>query len=158
VREAACRLATYLPILGNLLRGASAIQFCRTLATLLEAGVSLADGLRLMRSGSTSAEIQAILDEMEGALRVGGDFVAPLARSRIFPTVLARMLHVGQETGNFTPSLLQATEMQQAQFARSIERAMALLEPVIILVLSVFVGSIIISLMGAVISMNDLAL
>ncbi len=158
VREAAYTLATYVPILGKLLRSAMAIQFCRTLATLLEAGVSLAESLRLMKSGSSSPEIRVILDQMEGALRVGGDFVEPLARSRIFPVVLSRMLHVGHETGNFTPSLLQATEMQQAQFARSIERAMALLEPIIILLLSVFVGSIIISLMGAVISMNDLAL
>ena len=75
----------------------------------------------------------------------------------MFPAVLSRMLRVGRETGNFTPSLLQATEMQQVQFTRSVERAMALLEPIIILTLSVFVGSIVITLMSAVVSMNDLA-
>ena len=158
VRDAGFTFATYIPILGGLIRNAAAIRFCGTLATLLEAGVGLTEGLRLMKSGSPSAEMRRILEDMESALRTGGDFVEPISRSRIFPTVLSRMLRVGSETGNFTPSLLQATEMQQAQFARSVERAMSLLEPIIILVLSVFVGSIIISLMSAVVSMNDLAI
>jgi general secretion pathway protein F len=157
IRNAGFTVATYLPILGLLIRSATAIRFCRTLATLLEAGVGLTEGLKLMRLGEPSAEIRLVLEDMQGALRTGGDFVEPMKRSRIFPAVLSRMLHVGSETGNFTPSLLQATEMQQAQFARSVERAMSLLEPIIILVLSIFVGSIIITLMSAVIGMNDLA-
>jgi general secretion pathway protein F len=158
VRDAGFTVATYIPILGGLIRNAAAIRFCRTLATLLEAGVGLTEGLRLMKSGAPSAEIRRILEDMESALRTGGDFVEPMSRSRIFPAVLSRMLRVGSETGNFTPSLLQATEMQQAQFSRSVERAMSLLEPVIILVLSFFVGSIIITLMSAVVSVNDLAI
>jgi general secretion pathway protein F len=158
VRSIAIAIASYVPILGGLIRGAIAIQFCRTLATLLEAGVGLTESLTLMKSGSPWLEIRRILDDMENALRSGGDFVAPLSRSRIFPAALTRMLRVGSETGNFTPSLVQATEMQQAQFARSVERATALLEPIIILVLSLFVGSIIITLMSAVVSMNDLAI
>jgi general secretion pathway protein F len=158
MRDAAFTFATYIPILGGLIRSAAAIRFCRTLATLLEAGVGLTEGLKLMKSGAPSADIRRILDDMESALRTGGDFIEPMSRSRIFPAVLSRMLRVGSETGNFTPSLLQATEMQQAQFARSVERAMSLLEPIIILALSFFVGSIIITLMSAVVSMNDLAL
>ena len=157
VRQAAFTLSTYLPVLGGLIRNAAAIRFCRTLATLLEAGVGLSEGLRLMKMGEPSAEIRRVLEDMEVALRAGEDFVEPMGRSRMFPAVLSRMLRVGSETGNFTPSLLQATEMQQVQFTRSVERAMALLEPIIILTLSVFVGSIVITLMSAVVSMNDLA-
>ena len=157
VRQAAFTLSTYLPVLGGLIRNAAAIRFCRTLATLLEAGVGLTEGLRLMKMGEPSAEIRRVLEDMEVALRAGEDFVMPMGRSRMFPAVLSRMLRVGSETGNFTPSLLQATEMQQVQFTRSVERAMALLEPIIILTLSVFVGSIVITLMSAVVSMNDLA-
>ena len=68
------------------------------------------------------------------------------------------MLRVGGETGNFTPSIKRATQILEDQLDRGIDRSLALLGPLIILVLSVLVGFIIVSLMSAVISINDLAI
>ena len=73
---------------------------------------------------------------------------------RVTKTVKQPVVHVKQVMKDVP---YEWTEMQQVQFTRSVERAMALLEPIIILTLSVLVGSIVITLMSAVVSMNDLA-
>ena len=68
------------------------------------------------------------------------------------------MIKVGAETGNLTPSLLRVTDSLDDEVDRMTDRTVSLMGPIIILVLSVFVGFIITSLMSAVISINDLAL
>ncbi len=158
LRRMSMALAMRLPILGSLLRKSAVVQFCRVLGTLLASGVKLPDSLKLMRPSVDNGQISATLDRMEIALRQGEDFLAPLDQSKFFPSLLARMLRVGNETGNLTPSLLQVTEILEEEFDRSVERAITLLGPVIILVLSIVIAFIISSLMSAIISINDLAL
>ena len=111
-----------------------------------------------MRPSLENKEIEQVVGRMAQALRQGEDFLAPLDRSRFFPKLLSRMLRVGNETGNLTPSVLQVTAILEEELDRSIERTLTLLEPAIILALSAVVASIIVSLMSAIISINDLAL
>ncbi len=68
------------------------------------------------------------------------------------------MLKVGNETGNLTPSVLQVTDILEEELERAVDRSLTLLEPAIILMLSAVVAFIIVSLMGAIISINDLTL
>lgn len=136
---------------------AEVVQFCRILGALTAAGMTLPASLKLISSTALNARITQASKAMEVALRRGEDFIAPLEASGIFPPLLARMLKVGSETGNLTPGLTRASEVLEGELDRSLERALALLGPVIILGLSVFVGFIIVSLMSAVISINDLA-
>lgn len=147
-----------LPLIGGLLRKSAVVQFCRILGTLLAAGVSLPESLKLMRPSTRHPQIAAALAEMEQQLRQGGNFLAPLEASSFFPKLLARMLRVGNETGNLTPSLQQVTEIIESELDTAIDRTLTLLEPAIILALSAVVAFIIVSLMGAIISINDLAL
>jgi len=151
-------LAMYTPLVGSLLRKSAVVQFCRILGTLLAAGVSLPESLKLMAPSIGNRQISGVLGKMEVSLRQGEDFLAPLERSHFFPNLLARMLRIGNETGNLTPSLLQVTEILEEEFDRSIDRTLTLLGPAIILVLSIIIAFIISSLMGAIISVNDLAL
>jgi general secretion pathway protein F len=95
---------------------------------------------------------------MEVSLRQGDDFLVPVEQSRLFPKLVARMLRVGNETGNLTPSILQVTEILEEKFDQVVDRTLTLLEPAIILTLSMIVALIIVSLMSAIISINDLAI
>ena len=147
-----------LPLMGKLLMKSEVAQFCRLLGTLSAAGMNLQASLRLIASTSPDRRILKAAEDMEVALRRGEDFVAPLERSRILPPLLARMIKVGAETGNLTPSLLRVTDILDDEVDRMTDRTVSLMGPIIILVLSVFVGFIITSLMSAVISINDLAL
>lgn len=151
-------IAAHLPLVGGLLRKTAVVRFARVLGTLLAAGVSLPDSLKLMKPSTENRQIATVLGQMETALRQGGDFIVPLENARIFPKLLARMLKVGNETGNLTPSVMQVTEILEEDLDTSIDRTLTLLEPAIILTLSVVVAFIITSLMSAIISINDLAL
>ncbi|MCA3561114.1 MAG: type II secretion system F family protein [Aestuariivirga sp.] len=151
-------LALRLPLLGKLLLKSEVAQFCRLLGTLSAAGMNLQASLKLIASTSPDRRILGAAEQMEVALRRGEDFVEPLERSKILPPLLARMIKVGAETGNLTPSLLRVTDILDDELDRLTDRTVSLLGPVIILGLSVFVGFIITSLMSAVISINDLAL
>ena len=154
LRDAAIRL----PGAGKLLMKAEVAQFCRILSALTEAGMTLPASLKLIAATPLNHRIIAAVKDMSLALRRGEDFVAPLESSGIFPALLARMLKVGSETGNLAPGVRRASEILEEELDQTIDRSLALLGPVIILVLSVFVGFIIVSLMSAVISINDLAI
>ncbi len=151
-------IASRMPLIGLLFRKSAVLQFCRVLGALLSGGVSLPESLRLMRPSTSNREVATVLGEMETALRKGDDFLAPIERSQFFPPLLARMLRVGHETGNLTPSVVQVTDILDEELDTSIGRALTLLEPMIILFLSVIIAFIITSLMGAIISINDLAI
>jgi type II secretory pathway component PulF len=137
---------------------AEVAQFCRILGALTAAGMTLPASLKLIATTKLNRRILDTTKAMEVALRRGEDFILPLERSGIFPPLLARMLKVGSETGNLTPGINRASEVLEDELDRALDRSLALLGPVIILTLSIFVGFIIVSLMGAVISINDLAI
>jgi general secretion pathway protein F len=151
-------LALHIPGAGSILMKAEVAQFCRLLGALTAAGMTLPASLRLIATTRLNRRITATAIDMETALRRGEDFIAPLESSGIFPPLLARMLKVGSETGNLTPGINRASEILEDELDRTIDRSLALMGPLIILCLSVFVGFIIVSLMGAVISINDLAI
>jgi type II secretory pathway component PulF len=154
LRDAALRI----PGVGGILMKAEVAQFCRILGALTGAGMTLPASLRLISATRLNHRITDTTKAMETALRRGEDFIAPLESSGIFPPLLARMLKVGSETGNLTPGINRASEVLEDEIDRAADRALALLGPLIIMVLSVFVGFIIVSLMGAIVSINDLAI
>jgi type II secretory pathway component PulF len=151
-------VALSLPGVGAILMKAEVAQFCRILGALTAAGMTLTASLKLIGGTKLNRRITGTAKAMETALRRGEDFIAPLEASGIFPPLLARMLKVGSETGNLTPGINRASEVLEDELDRAVDRALALLGPLIIMALSVFVGFIIVSLMGAVISINDLAI
>jgi general secretion pathway protein F len=158
LQRAVAAIAYHLPLIGTMMKRAIVLRFCRMLGTLLWAGVSVPESLKLIRSSLGNRELETVISRMEVSLRQGDDFLVPLERSRLFPNLVARMLRVGNETGNLTPSILQVTDILEEKFDQVVDRTLTLLEPAIILSLSTVVALIIVSLMSAIISINDLAI
>lgn len=145
-----------LPGIGPLIRSARLAGMTRTLAMLTEAGLPFAEALKLTRRATTSPALARKLEEMEQALRSGGDVTAPLQGNRAFPPLLSSLIRVGQETGNLAQSLSQAAQVFDEKTRIALDRALVLLEPAIILLISAGVGSLIYVVIGAMISVNDL--
>ncbi len=157
-RAHAFGIALRTPVLGRVLRLSVAAEFCRAFGILLTAGVGLPTALDLMRGAFGISELGDVLGRMASALRKGDDYLAPMEASWLLPSLVPRMLRVGAETGNLAPALQQLSAMFEEKLEVAVERMLTLLEPLIILALSAVVGFIILTVMGAIISVNDLAL
>jgi general secretion pathway protein F len=151
-------LLLHLPLIGNILRLNLTIRFCRTLGMLLENGVDLPAAMKLVRDVIGNKTAAGALDEAYDALRKGRSFLEPLSQSGLFPPVVINMLRVGEETGSLTASFFHMADMFEEKLETAVQRTFTIFEPVIILLVSVFIAGIIISILSAVISINDLAI
>ena len=147
-----------LPLIGTMLRLNLTVSFSRTLGMLLENGVELPAALKLVRDVIGNARAALAIDQAYDALRKGRGFLDPLSQAKIFPAVLINILRVGEETGSLTTSLFHMADMFEEKLETAVQRTFTIFEPVVILLVSVFIAGIIISILSAVISINDLAI
>lgn len=158
VRLALAEAAAPLPGIGPLIQSARLAAMTRTLAMLAEAGLPFAEAIRLTRKSTASPGLGRTLEAMERALRSGDDVTGPLAANRSIPPLLTSLIRVGQETGDLGRSLGQAAQVFQEKTEAALDRALVLMEPLIILVISGGVGSLIYVVISAMMSVNDLFL
>lgn len=156
VQRAIVAAATHLPVVGNLILTARLAEMTRSLAMLTEARLPLSEALRLTRRSTAAPDLSRLLEGMENALRAGQDVTQPLREARGVPHLLSSLIRVGQETGNMARSLTQAAQVFEEKTRIALDRALVLLEPAIILLISVGVGALIYTVIGALMSVNDL--
>ena len=147
-----------VPLVGNMIRLNLTIRFCRTLGMLLENGVELPAAMKLVRDVIGNRSAALALDQAYDALRKGTQL--PRAAVAIRPVSAGRDQHAARGRGDRQPDvvLLSHGRMFEEKLETTVQRTFTILEPVIILLVSVFIAGIIISILGAVISMNDLAI
>ena len=156
VRRFLDRLSLRLPIVSNLIRMDLTIRFCRTLGALLANGVALPTALNLTREVMGNDEAAAVVAAMGQELRKGSDLAKPMEASRLFPPIVIALVRVGEETGGLAKSALYLADMFEEKLDVATQRLVTILEPVIIIAVSVVVAMIVISIMGAVVSVYDL--
>ncbi len=152
------RLLLHLPLVGNLLRLNLTIKFCRALGLLLDNGVGLPAAMTLIRDVIGNRMAARAVSEAYESLRKGRSFLEPLTASGLFPPVVLNMLRVGEESGGLAQAALNMADMFEEKLETAVQRTFIVLEPLIIILVSVFIAGIIISILGAVISINDLVL
>lgn len=147
-----------LPLVGHALKLALTVNFCRGLGIMLENGVELPAAIKLLRDTVSNPAAVAMLDDSYDALRKGKSFLEPISNADLFPPVVVNLLRVGEETGGLSQSCLHLAEMFENKLELYLQRALTILEPLIILFVSAFIAGIIIVILGAVMSINDLAI
>ncbi len=145
-----------LPVTGRLMRHNITIRFCRTIGTLLESGVELQRALKMTEAMFEGQKMSSVIGLSYDPLRQGQDFTVPIGRSGLLPAVAINMLRIGQETGDLAAATLRLANLFEDKLEIAIQRVFKVLEPLIIILVSVFVAGIIVSIISAVISVNDL--
>jgi len=146
------------PLVGSITRLGLTIRFCRMFGMLIENGVEVPAAMKLVRDAIGNRMAASVIDDAHDTLRKGKRFIEPMSQSGIFPSVMINMLRVGEETGGLATSAFHMADMFEEKLETLVQRAFTILEPAIIIIVSAFISGIIISIMGAVISMNDLAI
>ncbi len=133
------RLQLGLPVIGEIVRMSGASQFCHTMSTLLTAGMPILQSIEIAgRAISNQCISQEILDTLPG-VEGGRSLGECMGYSQELPPMLVQMTSVGEATGSMEATLQVLAEYYDNEVDVRIKRALALLEPAIILVLAVFV-------------------
>jgi len=144
-------------LFGQLLTKREVGRFARTLGTLLKSGVPLLQALEVVQDVVENQMINRALKEVRAGVREGQGIAGPLGRSGVFPTLALQMVSVGEETGRLDEMLMRVAEYYERDTYTQIKRLTSLLEPVLILVMGLTVGFVVISMLSAVFSINDIS-
>jgi general secretion pathway protein F len=145
-----------LPLIGKFFLLAETARFSRTLGTLLANGIPLYQSLLVVRDSVGNRVFAGAVQEASEGLREGGGISGPLHDTGVFPALFVHMVSVGEETGNLEMMLFKAADTYEKQVQSTVKRLTALLEPIMILVLGAIVGFIVLSMLLAIFSMNDI--
>lgn len=146
-----------LPLVGDLLGKLEAARFSRTLGTLLGNGVPLLTALSIVRETLSNQVIAEGVGAAIEGLRGGQGMSGPLAETQVLPKLGMQMVQVGEETGQLEAMLLQVADLYDREVRTAVQRMLALLEPILIVTLGAVIALIIISILIAIVSVNELA-
>lgn len=144
-------------VLGQLLTKREVGRFARTLGTLLKSGVPLLQALEVVQDVVGNAVMSRALKDVRVGVREGQGIAGPLGRSGTFPTLALQMVSVGEETGRLDEMLMKVAEYYERDTFTQVKRLTSLLEPMLILVMGLAVGFVVVSMLSAVFSINDVA-
>ena len=145
-----------LPLWGGLITRLEVARFARTLGTLLGNGVPLLAGVALVREVISNQAIAAIMSRVTARLEQGGRLAEALVREPHFPALAVQLIRVGEESGQLEAMLLKIADIYDTEVNTTIKRLLALVEPVLILGLGGLIAVIIISILVAILGLNEL--
>ncbi len=146
-----------MPLFGDIILAMETASMSRTLGTLLGNGVSILKALGIVRETVSNTAIADILEQAELQLKEGGTMSDALHHHQGFPKMAVQMIKMGEETGRLEEMLLRVAAIFDKQLRTAIQRMLALLEPALIISLGLMIGGIIVSILLAILSVNDLA-
>jgi general secretion pathway protein F len=147
-----------LPLMGNLLRQKEAATFARTLGALLDAGIPLLKALRITHGVIENSVIADKLKTVEEDVTAGISLGKSLDKYKVFPILVPRLVAVGEETGRTAAILNQLAETFDGAVKNTLSKMVSLVEPLLIVTLGILVGGIVITMLMAVFSINDIGM
>ena len=150
------RMKLRLPVSGDLVRKIEVARFARTLGTLTKSGVPILQALTLVREIIGNQEIARSLERANNRVKEGDRLSKSLHDLNLFPSLAVQMITVGEETGRLDAMLLRVAENYEKVVRSTVKRFINLLEPAMILFMGVIVGLIVISMLSAIFSMNEM--
>lgn len=147
-----------LPLVGPLIAQHEAARFTRTLGTLLTNGVPMLQAIMIAKEVIGNQVIASGVERVTSSLKEGQGLARALAAVQVFPRLTGHLLQVGEETGNLEAMLLKLADIYERDVQTAVQRFVVLIEPALILGLGLVVGGIIMSVLVAVLSVNELGL
>jgi general secretion pathway protein F len=151
------RLRLRFPVIGDALRKAETARFARAMGTLVANSVPLVQAINISAATLNNRTIARALDAVALGVKRGEGLAVPLRRVGVFPPLAAHLLTVGEETGRLDAMFMRMADIYEDETRASIKRFTALFEPLIILTMGIVVGALILSMLLAITSINDVA-
>jgi type IV pilus assembly protein PilC len=146
------KLKLNAPLFGQMIRKVGIARFSRTLGTLVASGVPILQALNIVRETSGNAVIAKAVSQIHDSVKEGERIVQPLEASGVFPPMVVSMVDVGEETGALPDMLMKVADVYDDEVDNAVAAMTSLLEPIMIVVLAVIVGTIVIAMFMPLIS------
>jgi type IV pilus assembly protein PilC len=138
------RFLLTVPGIGALLTRHYTIQLTRTLATVIAGGIPLVEALSIAKGSVTNRQISGKLGDAVDRVRTGETLAASLADIQAIPKMALEMIAVGEETGSLETMLRDVAEFYESELDVKLSQLTTWIEPVLILVMGLFVGTIVV--------------
>jgi len=146
-----------LPLLSDLILKIEVARFSRTLGTLINSGVPLLGALTIVKEVIKNVVVSNSISDISKGAKEGKGVSAPMRVVGIFPSLAMHMIRVGEETGKLDEMLIRVADTYDEEVQNTTKRFISALEPVLILVMALLVGFIVLSLIWAILGINDIA-
>lgn len=147
-----------VPIINKLIIQTAVARFCRTMGTLLQGGLPLIDSLQISRDVMHNVVLEEEIRRAETKVLEGKSLSSELKRSKWFPTLVSRMLAVGEDSGSSVNMLNKLAEMYEDELEKSLQRSTQLAQPVILIIMGTVIGIILLAILLPLTDMSSLAL
>jgi general secretion pathway protein F len=144
------------PLLGKVLRKLDVARFSRTLGTLLHGGVPLLQSMAIVRDVVGNQSIAKMIDPIRNGIKKGEGIAQPMKQSGVFPPLAMHLVEVGEESGKLDAMLIQVADIYDIEVRNNVKKLVSFFEPALILVMGIVIGTIVVSMMLAIFSINDM--
>jgi type IV pilus assembly protein PilC len=134
------------PVFGPITRKAGLARFAATLSSLLSAGVPAMEALDITANAVGNSVIADAVHEVKARVREGNSFAEPMGRLDVFPNLIVQMVEVGEQTGSLDEMLQRVSDFYIGEVDQTVDNLTSILEPFLVVIMGVVIGSIIICL------------
>ena len=131
------------PVIGTLAQRTAVSRVTRTLGTLLSSGVPILQSLVIVRDTTGNRVVSKALQDVHDAVKEGEGMTQPLSQCSVFPPMVVSMVEVGEETGALADMLTRIANTYDDEVDNAVAGMTAAIEPALIIVLAVVVGTIV---------------
>ena len=139
-------LALKMPITGTLAQRSAVSKFTRTLGTLLSSGVPILQSLTIVRDTTGNRVLTKAIQNVHDSVKEGESMTQPLSQCKVFPPMVTSMVEVGEETGALADMLTRIANTYDDEVDNAVAGMTAAIEPALIIVLALVVGTIVIAM------------
>jgi type II secretory pathway component PulF len=145
-----------LPLIGTTFLKIEIGRFARTLGTLLTSAVPLINAVRIVQDIATNQIVSEGVSKIADGAKRGLGVARPMQDAGVFPPLAIHLVEVGEETGRLDAMLLQLADIYDKDVRTAIKSLTSVFEPAIILVMGVIVGTVVLSMLMAIFSINEI--
>lgn len=144
-----------LPVFGSLMRKVAISRFTRTLSTLTRSGVAILAALEIVERTSGNEVFARAIRNSADSVRNGETLADPLARAEVFPTMVTRMIAVGEKTGALETMLMKISDFYDSEVRATVDQLTSLIEPILIMLMGIVVGGIVVALFMPILMLSS---
>lgn len=144
-----------IPVMGGIVEKTTVARTMRTLGTLVSSGVPILESLAIVRETCTNIVFEDCFTKIYDSIREGDTIAQPLKESRLVDDMVVNMVDVGEETGELDKMLVKIADVYDEEVDVLVESLISLLEPLMIVVLGLIIGTIVIALFLPMIKMIE---